>query len=1768
MSSVLKVQWHLELVDAASSKMLRSDRQIRTSLSQTERAQAKLAKVATETGQARVRGATQTASALTREGRAAAATDRDVARLNRSQAQALSANSRLASSARGVADAYRGQAAAARQLSAAERAREAASRGASRVAGGATMAGAGLTRGTQTAIGVAAGGGIAAKAVSIFAGFEQQMDRVAAVTGATSSQMRDLGDQAKQLGADTSFSAREAADGMYQLSTAGFKVDEVMRTLPGTLDLAAASGTDLSSAAALQAAALRGFGLDAGKASHVADVLAKAVNVSAIEMSDLGETLPYVASTARQTGTSFEQVAAAAAILGNAGIKGSAAGTALRTSMLRLTDPSKKMRGVLHELGLGGRELAALPLPEVIGKVADGLSRLPTQGERIGAVSALFGKESASSILNLLSAGSEGINKITAELQNADGYGRKAGKTMRDNVAGGWDAFTGSIETAAITLTERFGPALKGALRGAASGVNAVAGLLGDVGAGAMPTPRSPGPTRAARLRSSSNVARRRDAQERTATRQHADDDPSTARRIGATLANVAGTVGRAASSAGAQLLEAFRPALPFFQNILLPLLEGVGKGILVSVVGAFKVLVPIIRGVSSVLGAIGDVAKPLAPVFRGIGTVIGFVAGGPILKLIAGFGKLGFVGKAVAGVARVLLIPIRAVGSIFGALGGLIGRAVGRAVGAASKLARGIIVTWATMPLRVANIAASIGSRLIGGLGRLIGGVRSTGSKIASAIIGGLVRLPGRIGELASRLATSMIGLGRKLVTAIIDGVKAAPGAVIDALKDLVPAPLRKAASAIFGGRRGGTVSRRGGGLIPSAVSPGELVTYGTASWMVPGARTGADSVTTLLPAGAAVWTDHGQQLLAAGMDPAAALVNQMPHFRTGGEVLNPGQMATLAYKHGRAKGMTTKGAVRMGAYGMRESRGNTRAHNYDPPRDDSWGLWQINVLPNANPRFKSWKLENPDRNAEAMSLLYKAAGERPWGGYPESSITPYLPAAARGFGKGTGALTSDSSSDSTLKVPIYSGRSKTRAGVLEDALAQGRTAGQEGLTRHEIRQAARGIAGARANPLIAAIRGAQATTTRELTVKGRGSSSSTASLPGGVYVPNTSWNPRRKPIARWIAPYLSWGSGHGWDGTVSSGFRSRAEQTRIYNSGVRPAARPGTSNHEGSSYPRGAVDVTKAALLAAVLLRRPGPHLLQYAGAKDPVHFSRPHGGSYRRGGRVGYRPGGVVAKLTGGGATPLRTQAAGVLPNIAAIGRGVALTNLDEAIGAAAELRIRRLRDDLLKAIRRGGSKQTIQRLQGALSLIEGELGRRIGELERAVDTRTARLERGRGQYGRDQRRLGVDADSLAGLRSAAAFTASREVPGADENIRDLRAALGRARRAGAGKQTIAELQAKLNAAQDELDEVLVSQVERNRQIIRQAAQEFADQASFGLEYTQGGLSGLDIAQRAAGTADSASGLLERAGAIQTALIPAIQAGIDALFGQYVAAIATGDAAGIRSSVLAIQGAGNDLAAAIADAAQLTRDAAKRGAQENLDEAAFGVEYAQGNLAGLDAIHRQRGMTDTPGALLERASAIRANTIPALERLLQNQHDALNVAQNQGDVEGVRSALLAIQSSGTDLANAITDAAELTRDAAQRAAQDRVDAAASATTLAGTGLQRLELEQKLAGTFDTGGVARAQYVQATVIPALQAELVALREQERRARETGTLAELRAAIEAESAKQNEILAAQLEVQEGIQDNTGDRKFGGTLGFGYGGGTLTDALIAAGNGA
>lgn len=202
---------------------------------------------------------------------------------------------------------------------------------------------------TAGAVGVA-GFGLAVNAASKF---QAALSAVSAVSGATASEMKLISDAALRIGKDTSFSATEAATAMEELVKAGISVDDVLHgAADATVALAAAGGVSLPAAAEIAANAMNQFGLDAGKMPRIADLIAGAANASAISVGDFGASLSQVGAVANLAGLSFDDTAVAIAEMGNAGIKGSDAGTSLKTMLMNLQPTTQKQATAFKQLGL------------------------------------------------------------------------------------------------------------------------------------------------------------------------------------------------------------------------------------------------------------------------------------------------------------------------------------------------------------------------------------------------------------------------------------------------------------------------------------------------------------------------------------------------------------------------------------------------------------------------------------------------------------------------------------------------------------------------------------------------------------------------------------------------------------------------------------------------------------------------------------------------------------------------------------------------------------------------------------------------------------------------------------------------------------------------------------------------------------------------------------------------------------------------------------------------------------------------------------------------------------------------------------------------------------------------------------------------------------------------------------------------------------------------------------------------------------------------
>ena len=289
------------------------------------------------------------------------------------------------------------------------------------------------------------------------ANFEKSMNRVAALTGATGRDFDALNQQAKDLGASTMFSASQSAEAMGFLAMAGFKTNDIMGAMPGVLDLAAASQIDLADAADIASNILTGYSKSTEELAHVNDVLVKAMTSANVDLTMLGESMKYAGPVASAAGVAFEEAAAAVALMGNAGIQGSMAGTALRGAITRMLTPSDEAAAVMQKLGVNAVDSQG----NLLG-LTDIVAQLETAGASTAEMMTIFGQRAGPAMMALVSQGSDALAGMTTELENSGGTAKSIADTQMQGLAGATTELKSAWEGMSIALGEVVLPALTG----------------------------------------------------------------------------------------------------------------------------------------------------------------------------------------------------------------------------------------------------------------------------------------------------------------------------------------------------------------------------------------------------------------------------------------------------------------------------------------------------------------------------------------------------------------------------------------------------------------------------------------------------------------------------------------------------------------------------------------------------------------------------------------------------------------------------------------------------------------------------------------------------------------------------------------------------------------------------------------------------------------------------------------------------------------------------------------------------------------------------------------------------------------------------------------------------------------------------------------------------------------------------------------------------------------------------------------------------------
>lgn len=345
--------------------------------------------------------------------------------------------------------------------------------------------------GTAAALGAALYAGPVKKAAE----FQAQMSTVQALSGATGSDLAELTDLAKEMGATTQFTAVESGKALEYMAMAGWKTNQMIVGLPGIMNLAAASGEELGIVSDIVTDALTALGMTADDTERFVDVLAAAATSSNTNVSGLGEAFQYVASTAGALGYTAEDLAVALGVMANSGVKGSQAGNSLKTALSRMAAPTTAMKSAMDQLGISmtdeygntkslmevmknlrnsigsvGVELVDADgnlrecedIIAELSKTTEGLSKV----QQIEAASTIFGKNAMAGMLSIVNATDEDFQSLTESIYGSTDAAERMAAIKLDNLEGDITLMKSALDGLQIAIGDALLPTFRAGTQG------------------------------------------------------------------------------------------------------------------------------------------------------------------------------------------------------------------------------------------------------------------------------------------------------------------------------------------------------------------------------------------------------------------------------------------------------------------------------------------------------------------------------------------------------------------------------------------------------------------------------------------------------------------------------------------------------------------------------------------------------------------------------------------------------------------------------------------------------------------------------------------------------------------------------------------------------------------------------------------------------------------------------------------------------------------------------------------------------------------------------------------------------------------------------------------------------------------------------------------------------------------------------------------------------------------------------------------------------
>lgn len=345
--------------------------------------------------------------------------------------------------------------------------------------GGSLTKMAGVAAGAFAAVGVA---GVIKDSVQLEASFSKTMAMMGAAAGVPKKGLAELSDLAMEMGAQTTFSAGEAADAMLELAKGGISVANIKAgALKGTMTLAAAGTVDLGTAATIASNAMNMFGLKGKDMGKIAAALAGGANASSASVESLGQALSQVGPGAAQAGMSLQTTVGILSAFDAAGIKGSDAGTSLKTMLTRLVPSTKGAADAMADLGLKFTDANGqfLPMTDIAEQLKTKMSGL-SDAQRTSAMATIFGADATRAATQLMHLGADGVKKYTAAASDM-GAAEALSKAAMSGTAGALESLSGSFETVKLKAGQFLAPAVQAAADFSAKALNKIGPAIDEL---------------------------------------------------------------------------------------------------------------------------------------------------------------------------------------------------------------------------------------------------------------------------------------------------------------------------------------------------------------------------------------------------------------------------------------------------------------------------------------------------------------------------------------------------------------------------------------------------------------------------------------------------------------------------------------------------------------------------------------------------------------------------------------------------------------------------------------------------------------------------------------------------------------------------------------------------------------------------------------------------------------------------------------------------------------------------------------------------------------------------------------------------------------------------------------------------------------------------------------------------------------------------------------------------------------------------------------